>query len=81
MSASSIKHIKVDVNSSLIEYLEYSPEELKMSVKYKSGKHANKVRNYPDISVRDFFHVIESDSIGRAVLKLIQSVREKEYIG
>jgi len=72
--------IKVDVKSSLIEYLDYSQQTYILSVKFKHGKYKGKVKHYEEILPFQFFELLQAPSVGKALLKLLDSLKEnREY--
>ena len=73
LQTAHLKRIAADINSSMISYLEYSQEEHKMYVKFKRGRYKGKLREYPEVLPNEFFGLLSSQSIGRAVLTYLQS--------
>ncbi|PWJ41996.1 KTSC domain-containing protein [Sediminitomix flava] len=64
-------------NSSLIEFLIYDYEAEFLEVKYKRGKHKGKIRGYESITLQDYKEIINSESVGRQLLRTL-SHRQKE---
>ncbi len=80
INADHLKTITVEVKSSLIQYLSYSYGDYSLSVKYKYGKHKGQVRTYQEVSPAQFFELLGADSVGKALLKLIQKLKSvREY--
>ena len=65
-----IKQLKVEVESSLIEFVEYNKSKSQMQVRFKRGKTSKRKKTFEAISPQDFWTIINSESIGRAILKL-----------
>jgi len=74
----NLEDIRVGVQSSLIEYLEYSKHDSTLSIKFKGGKHRGRVRSYEDVPAQSFFELLSQPSIGKAVLRLLKS-RSSDY--
>lgn len=62
---------KFKVKSSLINYLVYDYQKEELDVKYKRGKHKGNTRTYTNISQAELKEILESDSPGKQLLKLI----------
>ena len=69
----NLQDIRVGVQSSLIEYLEYSKEDATMSIKFKGGKHRGCVKSYENVPPHRFFELLSQPSVGKAVLRLLKS--------
>ncbi len=59
---------KISVKSSIINYLIYNHQKLELEVFYKNGKH----RVYEDFSAADLKYVMESSSVGKALLSRVK---------
>ena len=70
---SKLKKIKVDVTSSIIEYLEYSYNEYVLNIKFKRGRHRGKVRSYDETTPQESFELLNEPSVGKAVLKMLDA--------
>ncbi len=73
LDTDNLREIRVDVRSSIIEYMEYSKSELTLSIKFKGGKHKGRVRSYEDIAPQRFFELLSEPSIGKAVLRMLKA--------
>ena len=70
MNFKNIKEFKVNVRSSIIEYLAYDYIQTCLIVKFKSNRYGKKLRTYEEVSISNFLEILAADSIGRTVLKL-----------
>lgn len=70
-----LKKIRVEVKSSLIDFLEYSKQDYLLTVKFKQGKYKGKVRRYEEVAPEDFFSILSAESVGHAVIDLIDSLK------
>ncbi|MEP1094112.1 MAG: hypothetical protein ABJG78_03330 [Cyclobacteriaceae bacterium] len=73
MNSSKIKTLKVAVRSSLIEYLEYDCPKYLLKVRFKRGKSRHRTHVHQEITPDHFQKIIDSQSIGRAVLRLVDT--------
>ncbi len=64
-------------SSSLIEYVVYNRTTLLLQVKYKRGKHKNKVRFYEGITADEYNQIMQSKTKGRALVKVLKHKREE----
>ena len=74
-----MKKIKVDVFSSMVDFIEYSQNNNILLVKFKKGKYKGKIRSYDSVTPSQFFQILESDSVGRSVLKFAEKRRMLTY--
>lgn len=71
-----LKSIKVEVKSSLIDYMQYSKEDFSLIVRYKSGRfHKKRVKRYEEVSPEQFFELLNCESIGKAFIQLKDKIR------
>lgn len=70
MKPSNLRLLKVTVNSSLVDQIEYNCTQLTMKVKFKRGKRSRRIHSYDDISLSQFENILASESVGKAILKL-----------
>ncbi len=68
-----LKRISADVNSSMVSYLEYSREECKMSIKFIRGRHKGKLREYDNVLPLEFFNLLNSPSLGKAIIQFLET--------
>ena len=81
IESDNIERIRVEVNSSLIDFLEYSRKSLVLQVRFIHGKHKGKVRTYEDIVPQQFYNLLEAHSVGKALIHLLDQYKSnKEYI-
>ncbi len=76
-----VRKISIEPLSSLIENLTYDQSTYTLSVKYKSGSRKGKTHEYSQISFESFMRLLESESIGRAVLSLAKKSKDMEQHG
>jgi len=75
--SSKVKLVKIDVSSSIVEYMEYAPSLNRLRVKYKKrGWFKKKVKNYDQVPKTAFLEIVQSKSIGRALRTYISSKRK-----
>jgi len=74
-----LRKITVEVKSSLIDYLEYSKDNCLLKVKFKHGKHKGKIRSYEEVSPEQFFNILTAESVGKALIKLLESLPSTGY--
>lgn len=65
-----IRRLNVEVDSSVIEGLEYNTTSRTLGVRYKKGKFRGKTKYYEDVDHTVFFDIINAESVGRRVLSL-----------
>lgn len=70
MNAVNVKDLKVTVRSSIIEFLEYDCYNQLLKVCFKKGKTKSKIHEYDGISSGQFLAILDSPSVGKAILKL-----------
>ncbi|WP_147303060.1 hypothetical protein [Marinoscillum furvescens] len=70
--------LRIQTNSSLIEWMEYHPQSLKLEVHYKRGPRKHTTRTYRDISMGMFMSLLSGPSLGKALLKMLHQ-KEKSY--
>lgn len=70
MNATTVKDLKVTVRSSIIESLEYDCYRQSLKVSFKKGKTRSKTHEYGGISSGQFLAILESPSVGKAILRL-----------
>ena len=81
LESDNIQRIKVEVNSSLVDFLEYSHPTLELRVRFAHGKHKGKVRTYEEIVPQQFYALLQAPSVGKALIHLLEEHRSnKEYI-
>jgi len=68
----NVLNLRITPASSLIEFLEYNNSSRELVVKFKRGKYKGKERKYSDISSQAFEQVMESESVGKSIIKLIE---------
>lgn len=68
-----LERISVDVNSSMVSYLEYSKQESLMHVKFKRGKYKGKLREYSEVTPEEFFGLLNAPSLGKALIHYLES--------
>jgi len=68
----NVLNLRVTPDSTLVEFLEYDQRKKEMLVKFKRGKYKGMERRYIDIPKGDFMEVLESESVGKSLLKLIK---------
>ncbi|MGB3469071.1 MAG: hypothetical protein WBA74_27545 [Cyclobacteriaceae bacterium] len=69
----NVLNLRVTPNSTLIEFLEYDQRKKEMLVKYKRGKYKGMEKRYFDISKNGFMNILNSDSVGRSLIRLVQN--------
>lgn len=74
-----LKRIAIDVNSSMVSYLEYSKEECKMYVKFKRGRHKGKLREYTEVMPEAFFGLLGAPSVGKALIQYLESRKSEGH--
>ncbi len=67
----NVLNLRITPTSSLVEFMEYDKTKQELLVKFKRGKHKGKERKYFNISNGAFIKVLESESVGKSLLKLI----------
>ncbi len=67
-----VLNLRVTPSSTLIEFLEYDQQKQEMLVKYKRGKYKGMERRYFDIPKTAFMSVLDSESVGKSLLKLVK---------
>lgn len=67
-----VLNLRVTPSSTLIEFLEYDQLRKEMLVKFKRGKYKGMERRYFDISNSAFMEVLNSESVGKSLLKVIK---------
>lgn len=81
MSSSTSREIieeKININSSsLIEHLIYNRQTLLLQVKYKRGKRKNQTRQYEGITIDEYNQVMQSNTKGRTLLKILKKKKEE----
>lgn len=70
MNAITVKTLKVNVRSTLIEFLEYDCYHQLLKVRFKKGKSRQKIHEYDGVSSGQFLDILDSPSVGKAILKL-----------
>jgi hypothetical protein len=74
-----LRKIKVEVKSSLIDFLEYSQEDFSLIVQYKRrGIFNKKVKRFEEVSPGQFYKMLNSESIGKAYMQLIGVIRSNQ---
>ncbi|MEP5613457.1 MAG: hypothetical protein ABJP45_14490 [Cyclobacteriaceae bacterium] len=71
MNLAKVKTLKVDVRSSIVEYLEYDCPKYILKVRFKKGKSRRRVHFHSEITPAHFQNILDSRSIGRAILNLV----------
>ncbi len=75
-----VRSIKLQVESSIIDYLEYSHERFQLIVSFKHGKYKGQVRSYYEIAPEQFYALLEAPSLGKALLRFIDTLKSvKDY--
>lgn len=69
----NVLNLRVTPDSSLVEFLEYDQRRKEMLVKYKRGKYKGMEKKYFDISKNSFMIILNSDSIGKSLIRLVQN--------
>lgn len=70
--------LKIQTNSSLIEWLEYHPDTMRLEVHYKRGSRKDTTRTYNEISMGMFMKVLSGPSLGKALLKMLQQKESRK---
>ncbi len=65
-----IRQLKVEVESSLVEFVEYNYLKAQMLVRFKRGKAKKRQQVFKLVTPQDFWIIINSDSIGRTILQM-----------
>lgn len=65
--------LNVEVDSTVIELLEYKSTSETLSVKYKRGKYKGKTKKYEGVDQGLFLEILNSESIGRKILSLFHA--------
>ncbi len=79
LETEKLKSIRVEVKSSFIDFVEYSRSELALTVKYKKkGLFQKKVKRYEEVSIDQFFEMLNSKSVGKAFMKLRRDKHKNE---
>ena len=73
-----VRRIIIEPLSSLIEKLTYDQSSYILYVKYKSGSRKGRTHEYPQVSLESFMRILESESVGRAVVSLAKRSKELE---
>ena len=68
----NVLNLRVTPASSLVEFLEYDQRKKELLVKFKRGKYKGKQRRYADVSKNSFMQLLDSESIGKSLLRLIK---------
>ncbi|WP_422359221.1 hypothetical protein [Reichenbachiella sp.] len=77
-----LKNIKIEVESSLIDYMQYSWEDSSLLVKYRHGNFLKQsVKRYEGVSQEQFFEMLNSDSVGKALLRLKSRIKPASSLG
>ena len=67
----NVLNLRVTPASSLVEFLEYDQHKRELLVKFKRGKYKGKQRRYADISKQSFMQLLDAESVGKSLLRLI----------
>lgn len=69
---------RININSSsLIEYVIYNRQTLLFQVKYKKGKYKGRIRLYEGITIDEYNQIIQSNSKGRMLMKVLKKKKEE----
>jgi hypothetical protein len=69
-----LKKIRIEAKSSVVDFMEYSREDLSLTVKYKKGGiFKKKIKRFEDVSPGQFFDLLNAQSIGRALMRFVNS--------
>lgn len=78
-----VLNLRVTPSSTLIEFLEYDQQKKELLVKFKRGKYKGRLRRYFDVSNNAFMQILNSDSVGKSLLRVIKnkkSISQKQTI-
>ncbi|MBX2844024.1 MAG: KTSC domain-containing protein [Flammeovirgaceae bacterium] len=64
--------------SSILEYMRYSEQEKELEVKFKKGKWKGKKKVFKNISKEVYQTIIDSESVGRALIEVVGEQKYKE---
>lgn len=65
--------LSVEVDSSVIESIEYNGISHVLDVKYKRGKYKGRTKHYTGVAHDTFLEILNAESIGRTILSLFHS--------
>jgi hypothetical protein len=65
-------------DSSLIDYLVYDHAKEILQVMYKRGKYEGKLKTYKKFSRTAFEQIMQSESKGRELLKILQQLKQED---
>ncbi len=68
-----VLNLRVVPSSTLIEFLEYDQQKKELLVKFKRGKYKGKKRRYFDISNKAFMQILDSESVGKSLIRIVQN--------
>ena len=68
-----VLNLSVTPSSTLIEFLEYDQQKRELLVKFKRGKYKGRLRRYFDVSNNAFMQILDSESVGKTLLKVISN--------
>lgn len=74
----NVLNLRVTPASSLVEFLEYDQRTRELLVKFKRGKYKGRKRRYADIPKNAFMQLLDAESIGKSLLRLIKDKKGVE---
>lgn len=74
----NVLNLRVTPASSLVEFLEYDQRKKELLVKFKRGKYKGRQRKYTDVSSGAFMQLLDAESIGKSLLRLIKDKKGVE---